>query len=158
MEWFKQNIIEYSQNILLHRKLFAFGKSAFRKMAESVCGLLRSYLSTAAASKVNAELNPTLSFCVAMENGTQISFSRLSLRGILGKTAYAVDSDFTTQSASQANRRQAGSQKRFEGFKPAAVVHLDKLISVRSGAQVETCTRCRRFYSGEIYRAFEVLA
>ena len=96
--------IEFSQNILLHRKLFSFGECVFRKMPESVRGLLRTEPATAAESQSIAELKPSLSFCLAMEKATQISFTRLFLRGILGEAAYAVDSDFATQSASQVNR------------------------------------------------------
>ena len=83
--------------------LLAFTECVFRSSPEKVLALLKTKPADEAEAKGFQGLNDTLGPCLSASEGTQIRFTKISLRGLLGEAAYAVDQAYQP-SLAQASR------------------------------------------------------
>ena len=82
----------------VQRLLFlAFGDCVFRNRSNEVRQLLSTRPASDDERKAFDTITPILGYCLPVEEGGQIKFSRISLRSIFGEVAYKVDSKLTTR-------------------------------------------------------------
>jgi len=75
--------------------LLAFGECVFRTDSEDARKLLQAEPGAPAEGEAISGLSPYLGPCLPMNEGSQVKFTRSSLRGIIGEAAYAVDGAYT---------------------------------------------------------------
>ena len=81
--------------------LLAFGECVFKNKSSEVRALLEERPFTDGESAKLSVIMPTLGACLPAQEGNQIKFSRIGLRGILGRAAYAVDREYASKTVSR---------------------------------------------------------
>ncbi len=75
--------------------MLAFGECVFRSSPHDVRSLLATEPTKKAESEAVERLAPLLGHCLPADEGQEMRFSKVALRGFLGEAAYAVDNAFS---------------------------------------------------------------